>query len=978
MKRLFLLSCVVLVATGAVAQEAYSPVRLWKGANVVYQSNITQLDSITYNIVTPPFAITVSDFTASSMAVPVSVTPSDTNIYYYVDVISQEKFESYESEAELVADYVSYLTLLTSFIESRDQRPRTVYDYLYKGSVQRYFANLSFSTSYYAIAFQLDSASLTLVGSITKTPLQTPVKSFDTLSFSTQLEDSVLWFIPNSNSVKYLALYADADSLSGFTIPQYYEAFWTYIEKDFCSFPPFMRNLLVMEGASEVSLNTLKAGHNYVFIARTYSAGFYNSDLYVMNFSISDSNVVQNSVVTQAFNLSPNQLQNGDTEGDSNSILLWNNGVSSEFQLHEVDSLTFRFSSTSPSQTYPDNLQFTSCYVGIMDTSMYGEILDTLRASDGQLYNVKLVQSIVFLFSDGFYLNNEGDFAGTPEGYVIEGCAPVYWAPSWANKINISTFFILGNWYINDVPSRPDRTIPTGKVNNNYLAYMHSYVNCLNIHDSTATASSLMNANQYGCEGALLYKYVYHTQTEGYPDDGYYGGEMPEMFVDGVMFEASSEQLHSAFMQSVSASLITAHALKNEVVDSTNVYHYGCSLHYDSVNGYTWNDEEIHWDPTLHMYYYNCCLDETNIVSTHITGEQNRAISNLGDIQTTRRIVSALSKSSGKREDKARSSSAINNTSILDSLQLVVALRSGDSITYAMNALKKITFTDTTIHFIDIQGTEMGATDLRDVKRIVFKQVTNEEKLTPPVCADTWFGLIYKVPGMFESEQFEDIHYILTSDTTIGEHTYRKLMQNDTICVGGLRQTEDGMKVYYYDMVSPSYYPFSHVDCLLYDFTANVGDTIKNVYFREEDIYTDAMYGVDFGGSVVLKKDTIDGRIHMKVGHCDIEGYGPYYVTTWIQGIGTRNVIWPDLYGLPGKGWINEVFTLCALHGDEELYTFSLPDYFRIENNCTEWHFTGLNDIPADNSRARKFLRNGQLLIETPLGTFNATGKLVE
>lgn len=249
---------------------------------------------------------------------------------------------------------------------------------------------------------------------------------------------------------------------------------------------------------------------------------------------------------------------------------------------------------------------------------------------------------------------------------------------------------------------------------------------------------------------------------------------------------------------------------------------------------------------------------------------------------------------------------------------------------------------------------------------------------TPLKTADTWYGLIYKVPGMFASEQFEDIHYILTSDTTIGEHTYRKLIQNDTICVGGLRQTEDGMKVYYYDMVSPSNYPFSHVDCLLYDFTANVGDTIKNVYFREEDIYTDAYHGVDFGGSVVLKKDTIDGRIHMKVGHCDIDGNGPYYVTTWIQGIGTRNVIWPDLYGLPGKGWINEVFTLCALHGDEELYTFSLPDYFRIENNCTEWHFTGLNDIPADNSRNRKFLRNGHIYIETPLGTFDATGRKAE
>jgi len=249
--------------------------------------------------------------------------------------------------------------------------------------------------------------------------------------------------------------------------------------------------------------------------------------------------------------------------------------------------------------------------------------------------------------------------------------------------------------------------------------------------------------------------------------------------------------------------------------------------------------------------------------------------------------------------------------------------------------------------------------------------------LTPPVCADTWFGLIYKVPSMFESEQFEDIKYSLTSDTIIGDHTYRKLMQNDTICVGGLRQTENGMKVYYYDMVAPSNYPFSHMDCLLFDFTANVGDTI-DAYFRVEDIYSDVIHGEDFVAWVVLDKDTIDGRIHMKVGQYDTYGQGPYYETTWIQGIGTRHVIWPDEYGLPGKGWINELYTLCALHGDEELYSYNLPEFFRIENNCTEWHFTGLDDIQADDSNIRKFLRESQLFIETPLGTFNVTGQRIK
>ena len=703
--------------------------------------------------------------------------------------------------------------------------------------------------------------------------------------------------------------------------------------------------------------------------------------VYQSNITQLDS--ITYSIVTPSISSTVSDLaaeQEGSTEGNGTHILLWNYGVSSEFQLKDVDSLTFRFSGASPSQTYPDNLQFTSCYVGVLDTSMYGETMDTLRAANGQLYNVKLVQAMVLLFSKGFCLNNEGEFAGVSEGSVIWANAPVYWAPNWANgTYGYSTIFILGNWYINDAPSRPDRTIPTGKINNNYLTYMHSYVNCLNIHDTNAAKSSLQNADQHGCEGALLYHYVYHTRTEGYPEDGYYADEMPELFVDGVMFEVTSEQSHSNLMHDISGSLIRARALKNEVVDSANVYRYGCSLHYDNVNGYTWNDEEVHWDATLHMYYYNCCPGD--IVATAPdrlkTNEQHTAISNFGDIQTTRRILSTLSKSPRKRENKARASFAVDDTSILDSLQLVVVLRSEDSITYTMNALEKITFTDTTMHFIDIHGTEQGTTDLREIKRIVFERVANKEKLTPPICADTWFGLLYKVPGMFESEQFEDIKYSLTSDTIIGDHTYRKLMQNDTICVGGLRQTEDGMKVYYYDMVAPSDYPFSHVDCLLYDFTANVGDTI-NAYFREEDIHSDAFYGVDFGGSVVLEKDTIDGRIHMKVGHCNINGYGPYYVTTWIQGIGTHSIIWPDQYGLPGKGWINELYTLCALNGDEELYSYNLPEFFRIENNCTEWHFTALDDIQAEDSCIRKFLLSGQLLIQTPLGTFNAQGQKID
>ena len=264
-----------------------------------------------------------------------------------------------------------------------------------------------------------------------------------------------------------------------------------------------------------------------------------------------------------------------------------------------------------------------------------------------------------------------------------------------------------------------------------------------------------------------------------------------------------------------------------------------------------------------------------------------------------------------------------------------------------------------------------------------FAQNGNE----PLVYADTWHALLDNTVSFFEPTRYEDIQYTLTTDTILAGLTYRKLMRDDTICVGGLRQTDDGMKVYYYDLSAPTYLslPFSHEDCLLYDFAANVGDSI-HAYFREWDHHTDAISDQISAGWLVTEKDTIDGRIYMTVARyydtieTDLGAYTPQpdYYTRWIQGVGTPNVIWPTDYGLGDAGFINTLYSLCAMHGDECLYTFELPNILGIENNCTEWHFTGLNDIPADNSYGRKFLRDGQLLIETPLGIFNATGRLVE
>lgn len=254
-----------------------------------------------------------------------------------------------------------------------------------------------------------------------------------------------------------------------------------------------------------------------------------------------------------------------------------------------------------------------------------------------------------------------------------------------------------------------------------------------------------------------------------------------------------------------------------------------------------------------------------------------------------------------------------------------------------------------------------------------------------PVCADTWHAVLYDYLAEWVEKRHAgvDMLYLLDADTIVNGRTYRKLLCNNTLC-GALRQTEDGMQVYYYDLTAPADNPFRQTDCLLYDFSANVGDTIKNAYFWLYDmrIYTDFMGEPQSIGWLVTDKQTIDGRIHMTVARCYDdsttvslqEENGLRYPTRWIQGVGTPNVLWPVDYAPYG---MNVLYTLCAMHGDEMLYSFDVT-HLGIENNCTDWRFTALTEVKSDQTDTRKFFRNGHIFIQTPMGIFNATGQRLE
>jgi|GEM_PF-1573649 len=232
-----------------------------------------------------------------------------------------------------------------------------------------------------------------------------------------------------------------------------------------------------------------------------------------------------------------------------------------------------------------------------------------------------------------------------------------------------------------------------------------------------------------------------------------------------------------------------------------------------------------------------------------------------------------------------------------------------------------------------------------------------------PTTADTWYGLERNYLRSEHSDDYTNVTLHLANDTLIDNVNYRQLFfegeifnNGKSICIGAVRQTEDGLKVYWHDL---------NQEHLLYDFSAEVGDTIKDAYFNLMDMheYMEHMGEKACVGYLVESKEVIDGRIHMRVSCCiELEDGGiiTQYATEWIQGIGTPNIIWPHDYGYYGT---TSLWTLCAAKGDETLYTYDTR-HLGIENNCPDWEL--INDNVEDvtvSSYAEKILDNDKIFI---------------
>ena len=226
------------------------------------------------------FEISVSDVTAQEATV--SVVPSDTSKLYYYAVIPSESAATFES-MEAMADTI--MLYLKKQIDMYAAYGYTRYfnELMDKGNASYTFDELSAQTSYTAFAFVADTVNLVHVGKVAVKAFTTAEVPQVNLMFEVANTDTAVWFLPNNDEITYLPVPVDADSLNGYTVPEFYQAYWEYIEATYGMY--YTLDDFVSEGSVYILYDKLEAGHNYIFAARAYTAGTWNSSLFQVQFT---------------------------------------------------------------------------------------------------------------------------------------------------------------------------------------------------------------------------------------------------------------------------------------------------------------------------------------------------------------------------------------------------------------------------------------------------------------------------------------------------------------------------------------------------------------------------------------------------------------------------------------------------------------------------------------------------------------------
>ena len=241
-----------------------------------------------------------------------------------------------------------------------------------------------------------------------------------------------------------------------------------------------------------------------------------------------------------------------------------------------------------------------------------------------------------------------------------------------------------------------------------------------------------------------------------------------------------------------------------------------------------------------------------------------------------------------------------------------------------------------------------------------------------PKWSDTWcdqWNVLYHGWIADEIEMPLTLIYQLMGDTIINEMEYEKLTFHYSLAsplsqeyVAALRFEEDKKAFVHYD----------NTEYLLYDFGAQVGDTLE--------IFGGIDYYKDFKTlpHVITEIDTLDdGKLQMQLMvNLQDEWHERSIPITWIEGVGSKDGVVQNVATLRiGLGGIE---LLCAYHNDECIYTTDNPYYTSLGCVYNDPIFSATEEVNAPTQSVQKIMYNGQLLILRDGKTYNVMGMEVK
>ena len=250
-------------------------------------------------------------------------------------------------------------------------------------------------------------------------------------------------------------------------------------------------------------------------------------------------------------------------------------------------------------KTYLESLLFNGAIVWSEDTTYALDTVtgkyrvDTIQSLDGDVYYAYKALALLYVFSDGMYVNNSGYLDGTEVGTILKIEAPMYYATKYLNNSDRGTIFCLGEWGVVDDPIYMKQSAPATIDETAYWENAEGFVAAYNEGDASSAYTVFLKAVGQAVGKPNLTIYTYNAED---PENaGYYSSWVPDAICTKANLYLNGNFPTSQYMCGMDYSDIYFTPFAGD---------WGMALNYDAeADQLSFEDKKIHFDEPIHSVY---------------------------------------------------------------------------------------------------------------------------------------------------------------------------------------------------------------------------------------------------------------------------------------------------------------------------------------------------------------------------------------